>query len=290
MSDHFPSFANGRLVPHGKPAIRADDAGFQLGMSVFDTVLFEDGVLVFLGDHLERLAAGAAELGIPWPPADDPERVLLLLAGEARELGASGPLALRMTLSRGPEDGGPTFAVTVRRVERPADPGVVITLAGEPRRAGDPLGRVKSTNRIAYVRAREEAQRAGAFEALFVSDDGDLLEGTISNVFCVTDGVLSTPSVERGCLPGTSRGRLLALLEEEPLELEGRELEVVVGRVEAAELERANEVFLTNTTGGVIPVVGVLGLRDELPGAAGRVTAELRKRLVAAQVRDRAGN
>jgi branched-subunit amino acid aminotransferase/4-amino-4-deoxychorismate lyase len=279
VTDRFPCLVNGRLVPFGEPAVRADDTGFQLGLSVFDTVLWEDGALTFLDDHL-----GAAELEIPWPPAADPREALAELV---RAIGADFPLALRMTLSRGPEGGEPTFAVTARRVVRPADPGVVVTLASEPRRAGDPLGRVKSTNRIAYVHAREEAQAQGAFEALFVSDEGDVLEGTISNVFCVVDGVLLTPAVERGCLPGTSRGRLLALLEHEPLVLSGREVRVEVGLLDVSALERASEVFLTNTTGGVIPVIEVRGVRDALPGAAGPVASTLRERLRRERVRDR---
>lgn len=279
MTRAFPSFVNGRIAAPGAPAVRADDAGFLLGLSVFDTVLFEDGAFVFLEDHLARLADGAGELGIPWPPPHDPERALAELV---RAMGEPGPLALRLVLSRGPEGGPPTFAIAPRAVVRPPDPGVAVILAPELRRAGDPLGRVKSTSRIAYVLAREEAQRRGAWEALFLSDEGDVLEGTISNVFAVVDGALVTPSVERGCLPGTARARILEELAREPLRPDGRALPVREGRLERDELARASEVFLTNTTGGALPVVRVQGVAEELPGAAGPVLRGVRERLRAA--------
>ncbi len=282
----YAAFVDGRIVPPGEPAIRADDAGFLLGLSVFETVLFEEGSFDFVEDHLARMQEGARELGIGWPPPCDPQQALRVLVAALR---APGPLALRLTLSRGPEGGSPTLAVTARDVVRPADPGVVVTLASERRRAGDPLGRVKSSSRVAYVLAREEAQRQGAYEALFLTDADDVLEGTISNVFAVIDGALWTPALERGCLAGTCRGRILADLAREPAALGGRELPVHVGRIERARLGGASEVFLTNTTGGVLPVVLVRGVTGPLPGAAGPVVRLVRERLRAETLRYRAG-
>lgn len=282
-------FAGGKLVPPDTPVLRADDAGFLLGLSVFDTVLYEDGDFHFLQDHLARIERGARELGISWPPGTDPETALRAVV---EHVGAD-PLALRMTVSRGPVNGRPdalpTFVVTPRAVVRPEDPGVVVALAPERRLVGDRMGQVKSTNRISYVLAREQAARAGAWEALFVSDEDDVLEGTVSNVFVFVDGELRTPPVERGCLPGTMRGRVLALAAGGPLKLEdGREVPVREARIDLADLDRAEEVFLTNTTGGATGVVEVRDRVRDLPGAAGPVTRAVREGLRASVAADRA--
>ena len=55
----WPVFANGRFVDPDEPVLVAGDQGFTLGLSVFDSLLCEDGTLLFLEDHLARLERGA---------------------------------------------------------------------------------------------------------------------------------------------------------------------------------------------------------------------------------------
>jgi len=99
--------------------------------------------------------------------------------------------------------------------------------------------------------------------------EGDVCEGTLSNVWAVVDGVLRTPSTERGCLAGVMRGLILEALEH-------GELAPRVDRLEVEELVRASEVFLSNTTGRALPVVEVQGLSRGLPGSAGPVLQRVR--------------
>ena len=78
-----------------------------------------------------------------------------------------------------------------------------------------PLATLKTTSRADYVYARLEARRAGADDALFLTTDGHLSEGTTANIFLVrtaADGVveLATPSLDCAILPGTTRSWLLA--------------------------------------------------------------------------------
>ncbi|MFT5286145.1 MAG: branched-subunit amino acid aminotransferase/4-amino-4-deoxychorismate lyase [Planctomycetota bacterium] len=266
---------DGRVRSIEETLIRADDAGFQLGLSVFDTVLYENGCFYFIERHLERLQRGALELSINCPAESEAIRALKML----RDAIGTESMALRMTLTRGPAGAAPTFIITAREISRPADPGAVLAIANDRRIGGDPMGRIKSTNRLLYILAREDAIRRGAFEALFLSHDGDVLEGSISNFFCVVNGELMTPSVERGCLPGTVRGLLLDALEREPVKVDGRELSVRSDCVSEADLALATEIFLTNTTGRVIPVRELLevdGQSRSLPGSNGPVTRVLR--------------
>lgn len=287
MSDPgYPVWANGRLVPAGTPVVEAEDQGFLYGLAVFDTVLCESGRALFVEEHVRRLERGAREVGIPWPPRWDPA---LVFEEVARSLeGATA--VLRMTLSLGVPGGPPTLFVTCRAVVPPPAEGVRVWVSSHRKDPGLELEHVKSTNRMRNVLAREEARAHGAWEALLRNAEGDLSEGTVSNLFVVHEGVLRTPSEARGALGGITREKLLSSLAAEPLLLEdGATLVVEQGRVEPRQVLEASEVFLSNTSGRVIGVLSVGGLEREvsgLPGPRGPVTHALRERMRAIEAAD----
>ena len=266
MSAHerYPSWVDGRLCGPGEGRVSIDDQGFLSGLSVFETVLYESGTAWLLDRHLLRLSAGARELAIE--PRFDPERAVRALC---EALGARD-CALRITLTRGVAGAGSTLVVGARAIVRPGDPGVKVTLEHNAKEAHDPLESIKSTNRLRNVLLRERAQREGAFEALLCTREGDVCEGTLSNVWAVVDGIVRTPSTERGCLAGVMRGLILEALAQE-------EVPQQVGRLEVEELGRASEIFLSNTTGRALPVVEVLGLVSGLPGSAGPLLQRVRE-------------
>jgi branched-chain amino acid aminotransferase len=281
----WPVWVDGQLLAAGAPAFAAEDLGLQLGLAVFETVLFEDGCLYFLGEHLERLAAGARALDIPWPPPRDPRQAVQDFAGA---LGGRDA-ALRPMLTRGALGRGPTLAITARALWKPPHPGVVLWISERSKHAAERLESVKSTSRVRNALAREEAQAHGAYDALLLTDEGDVSEGTISNVWIVSGSKLRTPALSRGCLAGVMRGRLLEDLRRDPPEFGVEE-----GRIERAELERASEVFVTNSTGRVVPAIEVRGCPDRLsgsrhlPGATGPVVTELRRRVARFEAAERA--
>ena len=93
--------------------------------------------------------------------------------------------------------------------------GLHVVASAVRRDPANPLVSLKTTSRADYVYARLEARRAGADDALFLTTDGHLSEGTTANIFLVRvapDGVreLATPSLDCAILPGTTRSWLLA--------------------------------------------------------------------------------
>jgi len=281
LAPPWPVWADGRLHPAGTPVIEAEDQGFLLGLAVFDTVLLEHRTVFFLEEHVGRLRRGAAELGLPWPPPWRPGDALHELA---RALGES-TAALRLTLSLGVPGKGTTMTVTPRPVVPPPAEGIRVFVSSRRKLGTEALESVKSTNRMRNVLARAEAEAHGAWEALLANPEGDLSEGTVSNLFVVQGGALRTPSAERGSLLGITREKILGSVEREPVRgTDGRALEVVVDRVDPEHVYAADEVFLTNTTGRVIGVLEVGGLSRAvrgLPGPAGPVARELRARMAA---------
>ncbi len=200
---------NGALLDAAEARIDPADRGLTLGDGVFETIRADGGVPAHVARHLARLRDGAAVLGIDVPYSDTAlTNALLAVAG-----GAS--CALRLTLTRGVMARGvlpvgiasPTVLITAAPLPPPLPPARVIVAKSTRRNEHSPLSRIKSLNYGDSVLARREA--AGADDALLLNTRGDLAEATSASVFLVVDGVLATPRVCDGALPGITRARLL---------------------------------------------------------------------------------
>lgn len=236
------------------------DRGLLLGDALFETVLLCEGRPFRLDRHLERLREGAARCGIPLP-SGLPDRLDRDLRGAGRDAEERRVPweAVRITLTRGPgaglappSDPTPHLHITRRRVRRlPPDrrPALQAIRAGRVAEQALSAG-LKTTGYMERILALRAAERAGADEALLLNSAGRPVEGTASNLFLVRDGVLHTPSVNEGALPGITRGALLELAEVHGIECR-------VG--DAPEPERCDEAFLTSSLRGPISLVGLDG-------------------------------
>jgi branched-chain amino acid aminotransferase len=112
------------------------------------------------------------------------------------------------------------------------------------------LGEVKTGNLLRQVLARQEAQRSGAFEAILLTSEGKISDGITSNVYLIRGRRLLTPSLEAGIVEGITRRIVLELARRDGLE-------VVEGLLDPGEIDVADEMFLTSTTRGIVPIVSV---------------------------------
>ena len=253
-----PVWGDGRLLRGAAATLSLFDRGARDGEGLFETVRVEGGRAQSWERHLERLVLSAAELGFPVPPA--PAELARALEETLAAAGLADAAA-RLTVTRGIPGGRPTragcwidvepLAARLWRGTRSGEAAAIVSSA--PFEPG-PLGRHKTTSRLAYHLARDEARAAGADEALLVSPAGEVLEGSCSNVFTVRDGRIRTPPLARGILPGVMRARVLARCAA--LGVPVRE-----AAIDRAELERADEVFLTSALQGVVPLATLAGRR-----------------------------
>lgn len=198
-------------------------------VSLIETLRYEPSEgLVRVQRHLARLARSAAWLGCAAPT----EEIL-------RQLGAlqsATPLRVRIELA---QDG--TFAITTAPLT--SEPGSNrVALASTPVERTNPFLQHKTTNRARFDAATRYAREHGYADIIFRNEDGEVTEGAISNVFVKRDGVLLTPPVHAGVLPGVLREQLLATgaAREETL----RETDL-----------RDGELFIGNSLRGLRPVV-----------------------------------
>ena len=262
---------DGLLVAPEQATVSIFDRGFLFGDGVFEVFRTWDEVAVDLDAHLTRLFASAAALGIK---SLTQERVAHAVA---HTLANSGPgeHRIRVVLTRGPgpllarpEALGPgrTFVVVEPLPAQPTALSLAVVDWPLPRRTG---AAHKTLAYLDHVLARELAVAAGADEAVRLGPDGDVVECATSNIFLVRAGVVVTPPVELGILPGVTRARVLAACRTLGIAAEER-------RVSLDELRAADELFVTSAVRGVVPVT-------QLDGAE-RATGPITTRLVAGYV------
>jgi 4-amino-4-deoxychorismate lyase len=264
-----------RVNGHAATEVSVLERGLHYGDGLFETIACVGGRPRFVRRHLRRLAAGCARLGIE--PGDLPA-----LAQEVEALAAGVPRAIiKVLLSRGPAlargygvtgHEKPT-RITLRYPWPEEDPllaqrGVRVRIATMRLGENPALAGLKHCNRLEQLLARREWSDPGIAEALMFSSSGALVSGTMSNVFLVEDGKLLTPRVDRCGVAGVMRELVLATATAGGLSAHEC-------RLEAQDLSRAREVFLTSALIGIRPVREL----DGVSLAGGPVTQELQARL-----------
>jgi len=256
--------------------VAADDRGLHYGDGLFETLAVRGGRALHWSRHMTRLLAGCERLGIP---AVD----TVALAREAHRLSAAtaqGVLKVIVTRGSGGRGYREPHTVLPRRILQlfpwpefpPAagEQGVAVRLC-RMRLCHNPLlAGIKHLNRLEQVLARREWHDPRIAEGLLLDGDGLLVEGTMSNLFVVRGGKLLTPGLLRCGVAGIMRSVVLELARRQSVPVE-------IGPVDAAELGRAEEVFLCNSLIGIWPVVAVEGR----PYPRGPVTIRLQQSLQA---------
>ncbi|WP_328461617.1 aminotransferase class IV [Streptomyces sp. NBC_00448] len=255
-------WVDGGLRDAADATVSVLDHGLTVGDGVFETLKAEHGRAFAITRHLDRLARSASGLGLPEPDLDEVARACeAVLAANPMPLGR-----LRVTYTGGPSplgsdrgDAGATLVVALGTASSRPDTTATVTVPWTRNEKGALTG-LKTTSYGENVVALARAHAAGASEALFANTQGQLCEGTGSNVFVVIGGRLLTPPLESGCLAGITRALVADWAGAE-------EAELPLGA-----LAEAGEVFLTSTLRDVQAVHRV----DDrtLSGAPGPVTAK----------------
>ena len=221
------------------------DRGHLHGLALFETLLAVNGKPCAAERHLIRLAKGCEQLGWSISQADLPEIMRELLA---RNGFSQGRARIRLTLTAGCgslDDLSPGHDHLLWMAAFPSpEPPVSISArhCPWPRNEHSPLAGLKCASYAENLIALNLARSQGYEETIFSNTAGNLCEAATANLFLVKDGQLYTPSLDSGCLPGIARQILIDHFpcQETVLTLE--------------DLHAADEVFLTSSTRGPVPV------------------------------------
>jgi para-aminobenzoate synthetase/4-amino-4-deoxychorismate lyase len=207
--------------------------GFDPGFELLETLRLENGEYPLLTYHLERLASSAQALGF----GGDMTAIASALSERALQHG-HGLFRVRLRLAH-----AGSHVITVTPLGCDFAGARSIVLAADRLDPDDYLQRHKTTVRGLYdATLAGLAGRPEVFDAIFFNSRGELCEGARSNVFIERDGLLLTPPVACGVLPGVMRRQLLDT---------GRAVEAVLTR---QDLLGASAIYMANALRGVIPV------------------------------------
>jgi len=279
----------GRLHREDQPILPATDRAFLYGDAVYETLRTVSGRPLFEAEHLARLRRSASLLTIPCPeelPALRP-----LVSRASKRLGAVD-LRIRITLSRGasggllPDPSVPSRLVIHLERFRPRPVswyrhGIAAWVSRHRRVHPQAVPSIaKSGSFIAHILALAEASGHGCQEALMKNDRNRIVEGAVSNLFVVRRGRIETPPVSEGILPGITRAVVLRLARRLARRLERRLAgRLLLARTNPLTLQRllhSDEAFLTNSTGGIVPLVRVNNhsIGNGRPGPVTQVLSE----------------
>jgi branched-chain amino acid aminotransferase len=288
---------NGRIVPADQAAVSVLDPGFLHGASAFTTMGAHNSVVFRLDQHLDRLmdtvrllglrveitkeqlAAGVGELLENIGAAPAQSEAVRGGQGESQTTDVYRNLfqtKVRITLTPGPGNGGaPTVLIAADPVPQQyvqwRREGITVVVSSYKQASGDPTCGYKTGCYLPRVLGLREAAAKGAQEALWFTPDNRLAEACFRNVLLVLDGKVHTPPRDTPCLPGIVRRAVLDLCGQLGIPCDA-ETPLTV-----SEMLAAQEVFLTGSGIGVVPVVRIErhAVGDEKPG-------EMTKKIMAA--------
>ncbi|MDB6137091.1 MAG: branched-chain amino acid aminotransferase/4-amino-4-deoxychorismate lyase [Verrucomicrobiaceae bacterium] len=254
---------NGSVVATQDARLSPLDHGFTVGDGVFETLTARQSQVFALARHWQRLAHACQTLGIPVPEMNL-MRTALTAVMRANELTEA---RLRFTVTSGEgtpgsQPGNRPATHIAMATDLPSWPATekVITVPWT-RNENGALAGLKCTSYAENIRALRAASAAGAGEAVWGNTQGDLCEGSGSNIFVVIEGVIVTPPLSSGCLAGVTR----ALVMEACL---AAALPFREGLVTMREFGGVEEAFLTSSTRNVHVIAEIDGRSlKRAPGA-----------------------
>jgi len=254
---------NNDILDAHQKSLSAGQAGLLNGWGVFSTLRVADGVLFAFERHWERMQRDAARIHVPFPTDCDALRSQLLRLVEANSAW-NATLRVVVVRNRGgmfeaPDQERDFDVVAFTKDLNPWGSSVRLTMKAHGRHAQSEFAGAKILSWCHNLTWYEEAHERGFDEVVLLNERGEVSECTSANIFAANGGSVATPPLSAGCLPGVTRELLL-----DEIRVPG--ITVVERTLMPADLERADQVFITSTTRDLLPAVEIEGLRVQTRG------------------------
>lgn len=282
MTSNEPSsepilYVNGEFCRRADAKISVFDHVILYGDGVYDTMCAYNNRVFKLNEHLDRLYESAHAIKLTIPHTKDEVKDIILDTVRRNRLQSA---YVKIVVTRGvgaqpllsPYNCTPgviVFAVPyMSQAGTAGDDGIRMIVSSMRRVPNECTStKIKSCNYLNHVLMRMEANEAGANDAIELDMEGYVCEAPGYNVFAVKRGALSTPA--DNILMGITRDTVIELARDAGLPFRAHRLQVF-------DLYNADEVFLSSTAGGIVPVVQLDG-RVIGNGRPGPITVQLRE-------------
>ena len=275
------TYFNGEMVESGAKVVSLDDRGYCFGDGVYEVVRVYNGRAFAFSYHQDRLYRSMREMDIPVRMPPDELQELHEIMIEQSEI-TDGYIYLQITRGVTPRHHAfersklePQMYMFIKPIT--TDLGALqqgvkaITLPDERWARVD----IKTLNLIPNILAQTKAEKKGAYTAILVRD-GIVTEGATSNVFVMKDGVCYTHPANHHILKGITRQLVVTRVAPTA------GITIIEREFDEAFLKDADEIFFTDTIGGIIPITTLNRepVGDGKPGKAAKVLAEQLQHLI----------
>ncbi len=248
---------NGSIVSDDTNILTRNRA-FLYGDAVFETVKIMDSKVLFLEDHYFRLMSSMRVIRMEIPmnfTMEYLEEQILTLA-KSKNLAISSRARITVYRNDGgyylPQDNTVSFLISVEGLDTALysinQKEYIVDLYTDFYVVKQLLSSIKTTNKIINITASIFANENGLDNCLLLNDSKNVIEALQGNFFMLKGNTLTTPPVSEGCLNGVMRKQILELARKIA------NLEVVEAIISPFDLQKANELFITNVIKGIQPI------------------------------------
>ncbi|GAA4279009.1 aminotransferase class IV [Aquimarina mytili] len=250
---------NGKLLEDTLANIALNNRGYAYGDALFETIRVNSGKILFWEDHYFRLMASMRILRMRIPMHFTPEfleKEIIDLITKNELLNSSARIKLMVHRVSGglytPSSNDIEYNISVSRLDSSfytiSENRCEVTLFKDHYVATDLLSTIKSNNKLVNILGGIFAKENGFDNCILMNSNKMIIESLNGNVFLVKGNLIKTPPISDGCLKGVLRTQLLRILEKLP------EFEVEEGSISPFELQKADELFITNVISGISPI------------------------------------
>ncbi|MGF7058149.1 aminotransferase class IV [Brassicibacter mesophilus] len=239
------AFLNDSLMENSKANIPVNSEGFMFGYGLFETLNVYNEKICFFTEHMNRLIDGCKTLRInsDIDIKNVEKHCYKLIKVNKLEYGA-----IKILIAKNKD----SFNLLISTRENPYNSekyneGFKLCFSDIKKNPYSILVYVKSNNYMENILAKKMANEAGYDEAVFLNTNDKLCEGSISNLFFIKKGKVYTPSIECGILPGITRDKVIEIANK-------FKINIIIGEFDKKSLLEADEVFITNSLKGIMPV------------------------------------
>ena len=244
---------NGNIATEDKFSLSIQNRAFKYGDALFETIRVNNGKVVFLEDHYFRLMASMRMLRMEISMAFtleffEKEILSTVVANELKEA------RVRFSVFRNngglylPIDNATSYIIEADLLSSSLKTDYEVDLFKDHYVYSGMLSTLKTNNKILNVIAGIYADENGLDNCILLNENKHIVEAINSNIFLVKDHLITTPSLSEGCLKGVVRKNIISIINEES------GYEMVEAAISPFELQKADEVFLTNSIVGIQPI------------------------------------
>lgn len=238
--------------------LTASNRSFLYGDGVFETLKILNNQILFFEDHYFRLLASMRIIRMQIPMNFTLEYLEEQILTLVREQNCHEAARVRLTVFRNeggyykPTDNLVSFVIQASALS--VKPYVIdevtfeVDLYKDFTVAKQLLSTLKTNNKLIQITASIFAQENGLDTCLLINEEKNVIEAANGNLFMLLNGQLITPPITEGCLNGIMRKQILKLAKE----LDG--IEMIEQPISPFDLQKADELFITNVIIGIQPI------------------------------------